>query len=567
MYTLTFISMLLLASSIEIESKNHDSTSVVSHCSNDSTCPTWFTCNAEKQCHCDSRHPTAILCNNEAQVSAILNCNCITYDSESKSTYVGACFYNCRVNIPLPDFDLFVQKLPKNPEILINNSECKSFHRTGLLCGDCEEGYSPLVLSYNLSCVECPNGHKNWWKFILAGFVPLTAFYFFILVLNINVTSSHLRGVVWYSQFMSAPMFIRIVLLIARKEDMKHLALAKVILAFYSFWNLDLFRSILPNICLNVTTLQALALEYLIALYPFVLILISYFLIILHDRQAFFIVTILWKPFNKVLTKFRKSWDVRTSVIDSFATFFLLSYMKILSVTADVLIPTQIFQHSSDKSNLGVYYSPSVTYFGDKHLPYAIPAIILVTLFVAIPTVIFILYPCQFFQKFLSLFPINWHFLHAFVDSFQGCYKDGTEPETFDCRWFSVPMLLVWPLLIIVYSLTLSTMFFTYSLMVIVILLIAMINIQPLKTIGTQYPLVDLIFISLLCLFGITIMGRGVFIQYSASHAILLLAELTASIIPLVYMSFLIGSWLFSKIKHTCSMHTSAITPDNRNTL
>ena len=213
---------------------------------------------------------------------------------------------------------------------------------------------------------------------------------------------------------------------------MKHLALVKVGFAFYNMWNLNLFCSILPNICLNVTTLQALAMEYLIALYPFVLILISYLLILLHDRRVTVIVT-FWKPFNKVLTKFQKSWDIRTSILDSFATFFLLSYIKVLSVTADILIPTQIFQLSSDKSKFGVYYSPSVTYFGDQHLPYAIPTITLVTLFVGIPIMIFTFYSCQFFQKFLSLFPINWHFLHAFVDSFQGCYKDRTEHGTFDC--------------------------------------------------------------------------------------------------------------------------------------
>ena len=40
-----------------------------------------------------------------------------------------------------------------------------------------------------------------------------------------------------------------------------------------------LYSSIIPDICLNVTTLQALALEYLIALHPFVLIVISYFAI------------------------------------------------------------------------------------------------------------------------------------------------------------------------------------------------------------------------------------------------------------------------------------------------
>ena len=311
------------------------------HCSNDSNCPTWFTCNAEYRCQCESRHTNKIVCDNEAQISAVLNCNCVTYDSESKSTYIGACFYNCLDTASSLPSDLFIRKLPKNPETLINNSACTYFHRTGLLCGDCEERYSPLVLSYNLSCVECPNGLKNWWKFILVGFVPLTIIYILIITFNINVTSSRLRGVVWYSQFMSMPVLVRTVLLTCSIKEMKYLNIVKIGSLFYSLWNLELFRSVLPNICLNVTTIQALSLEYLIALYPFVLILFSYFLIILYDKRVPVVVT-MWKPYNKVLTIFQKSWNIRTSVLDSFATFFLLSYSKVLSVTIDLLIPTQI---------------------------------------------------------------------------------------------------------------------------------------------------------------------------------------------------------------------------------
>ena len=560
MYSLSiktaFFSMLLLnfVLSTKLKSTNPKSTRSVSFsgdnnlCSNDSTCPTWFTCNTEKRCQCDRGHTTPIICDNQAQISAVLNCNCVTYDSESKSTYAGPCLYNCQQGRS-SSIDR-IAELPKNPESLVNASACTPFHRTGLLCGDCEVGHNPLIFSYNLSCVDCPDGHKNWWKFILVGFVPLTVFYLFIVVFNINVTSSCLHGVVWYSQFMSSPALVRVVLLVFSKEDTKYLAFAKLGYAFYSMWNLDIFRSILPNICLNVTTLQALALEYLLAFYPFLLILVSYLLIVLYDRRVPVILT-LWKPFNKVLAIFRKSWDIRTSVLDSFATFFLLSYMKILNVTADILIPTQIFQLSSDKSMLGVYYSPTVPYFGEEHLPYAILAIILVTLFVSVPTIIFTLYPCKFFQKFLSLFPINWHFLHAFVDSFQGCYKDGTEPGTHDCRWFSVPMLLVWPIFCIVYSLTLSTMFFAYSLIILLILLIAIINIQPLKRIGQHYPLVDIIFIFLFCFFHIALLGKATFMhkKYNTFYeSITTIAFLTA-VIPIIYTSFLIGSWLFSKIK------------------
>ena len=166
------------------------------------------------------------------------------------------------------------------------------------------------------------------------------------------------------------------------------------------------FVSILPDICLNISTLQALALEYLIALYPFFLILISYFIIQLYDNKCTLIVT-LWKPFHKVLSIFRKTWDIRTSVIDSFATFILLSYMKILSMTTNILAPTQIYKLDSNRSTFGLYYSPSVEYFGTDHLLYAILAIVILIFFVFVPILISFLYPFQFFQHFLSQLPFK----------------------------------------------------------------------------------------------------------------------------------------------------------------
>ena len=97
------------------------------------------------------------------------------------------------------------------------------------------------------------------------------------------------------------------------------------------------------------------------------------------------------------------------------------------------MIPTQIYRLGSNVTTFGFYYSPTITYFGSDHLPYAILAIVIFTCFVCIPTLIFVIYPCQLFQKCLFAFPLNWYVLHALVDSFQGCYKDGTEPGTFNC--------------------------------------------------------------------------------------------------------------------------------------
>ena len=238
-----------------------------SHCSNDSTCPTWFICNSEKNCQCGNGRNGAIVCDNESLTSAVLDCHCVTYDTETKSTFVGSCFYNCENYNSDGEKDLVYHKLPNKPEKLINRSVCQYFHRTGLLCSECEDGHSPLVLSYNLSCVECPDGNINWWKFILIGFMPLTFFYFFVVVFNINVTSSRLHGVVFFSQALSMPVFVRFILSSLSHGSSQLLKATQAFVVSYSFWNLDMFRSVIPDICLNITTLQALALEYLCLLY------------------------------------------------------------------------------------------------------------------------------------------------------------------------------------------------------------------------------------------------------------------------------------------------------------
>ena len=70
----------------------------------------------------------------------------------------------------------------------------------------------------------------------------------------------------------------------------------KLLEPLFSTWNLDPIRSLNPDIYLNVSTLGVFALDACIALYPLVLILASYILIELYDRNVWCIVFI-WKPF------------------------------------------------------------------------------------------------------------------------------------------------------------------------------------------------------------------------------------------------------------------------------
>ena len=392
-----------------------------------------------------------IACDEATGRAAVSNCHCVTYDNVTKETQVGSCYYNCDNTTHNTLYDRVYHSLPIDPFELTANV-CGRFNRIGTLCGQCAPGLSPFVLSYNLSCIECPDGNKNWWKFILAGFGPLTFFYLLIVVFNINVTSSHLRGVVLFSQMLTMPTLTRI-LFLAFVTRPDFLITLKIALPLFSVWNLDLFCTIIPGIYLNMSTLEALALDYAVAVYPIFLIILTYALIELYDRDIGFLVY-MWRPFRNAFSIFKRKWDIRTSVIDSFTTFFLLSYVKVLSVSNDLLMYVQVYTLDG-KSSTRLFCDSTWHYFGERHLPYAILALIFLAAFVVLPTLVLTLYPFQFFHKFLSLFPLRWHFLHAFVDSFQGCYKDGTEPGTVDCRWFAQLGLffrLAFPL---IYTLTL----------------------------------------------------------------------------------------------------------------
>ena len=116
--------------------------------------------------------------------------------------------------------------------------------------------------------------------------------------------------------------------------------LAKVLLTLYGIWNLDFFRTLLPHICVNIDTLQALALDYAVAVYPLILLVVAYALIEAHSCN-FRVISIVCRPFYRCTEHLRSQWDVKTSIVDAFATFLLLSYVKLLSVSSDLLIPTQ----------------------------------------------------------------------------------------------------------------------------------------------------------------------------------------------------------------------------------
>ena len=409
---------------------------------NATTCPTWFyprtLSNGSIVCECGSNLGETISCNGTSHVVAMVACYSMTYNNDKNSLVVGASYYGCyhtsnnMINGPR-------RELPLHPSSL--NKRCEIYNRDGQLCGQCRKGFSPLVFSYDMSCMNCTSSANNCLKYITTAFLPLTVFFVIVITFRIRVTSALMNTIVLMSQTATAPIVMRV----TNNSPFEKNGLSKRIAASsFSIWNLDFFRLLYSPFCLHpkMTMVQVLALDYAIAVYPLLLIVMTYLFVELHDH-GFRVVVWLWKPFHRCFVSFRRGWNIKTSLIDAFATFLLLSYVKFLSVSFDLLVPTRVYNiHGKSLTKLYLYYDGSLEYFGKEHLPYGILALAVLLVFNILPLLLLCVYPCRCFQRCLNRYRLRYQPLHTFMDAFQGHYKDGTN-GTRDCRWFSALYLVV----------------------------------------------------------------------------------------------------------------------------
>ena len=247
------------------------------------------------------------------------------------------------------------------------------------------------------------------------------------------------------------------------------LVVTKIGITLFSVLNLDFFRLVYTPFCLHpeATVLEILSLEYLIAVYPFLLIFITYLLVAAYDRQYRLLLHI-WRPFKACLPRHLKAWNVRASLIQVFTTFILLTYVKILGVSLKILYLslsyTFIHNVAGKRVSDGYFtiYNANMKYFSANHVPFAVLSITASFIFILMPLLLLTFYPCGCFQRCLNHCGGRCQPLHAFMDAFQGCYR--TNP--WDLRSFSAFYLLLRILLVVQWYIFFSnTMLYTSGML------------------------------------------------------------------------------------------------------
>jgi len=281
-------------------------------------------------CECKENFGDVVICDEKLQKSYLQLGYCMPYNSSSSEEQESDAVSFCRC--PYIYYSNIVNNryiaLPQNISDL-NDVFCAPLNRGGWLCKDCIDGFGTSVVSIGYTCANCTENNYGWVLYILSEFFPATVFYFVVLTLRVQITSAPMNCFVMFSQTLVITLKheVGIYGTLMSELDVTSHAMFKVILTGYGFWNLDFFRFLIPPFCVSrdLKNIPVLALRYVSAFYPLLLIALTYTCIELHGHN-FRPIVWLWKPFHRCCVNVRRRWDTKASLVDVFPTFLLLSY-------------------------------------------------------------------------------------------------------------------------------------------------------------------------------------------------------------------------------------------------
>ena len=503
--------------------------------SDNELCPIWFVRGKNGKCECGRDLGGIVQCDLQTNELSVLDCYCITAD---EIAVVGSCFFNC-INLTYDIQNVIYHGAP---------SDCQSLNREGILCGKCRDGFALPAYSYKLTCIKCDRDQHNWWLYVIYAFVPLSFFIIIIFAFRISVVDPKLYLFVFAAQNIAIPIILRVVVVrIASVEGIPKLVIL-FLATVYGIWNLDFFRVVLPDICLNIHPLHTLALDYLVGIYPMLVMGVAYIIVELHGC-GFRPIMCMCRPFHRYFVRFRRHWGIQTSIMDTFVTFFVLSITKMFNVSYDLLIGTKIFTPEK-YVGLYLYYNPSIKLFGTNHLPFALTAIAILIIFIIFPLSLLLCYQCRAFQKCLSKCHLKGNTMDELVNTFQQYYKDGSN-GTFDCRWFAGFYIIIKAAGFTAYEFSLSEIAYVLLTCVTIIGAAVVLIVQPYKKEYEVFNIFNAILLLWQALFFASMANEGQSTMLAVRFHTNFIPALILGLVPLIYIIGVVIHHFFKK--NNCS--------------
>ena len=421
-------------------------------------CPLWYHFYDASTQNCSCLPDWLLHCDHDGSAVLDHRHNILSYD-ESKRLLSRRITKNFRLLLRTQGYNFTKSGqilLPKHISRL-NDYMCTPLNRKGYLCSECAEGFGPSMISAYMGNICCDCRKTSSWYgvtlYLSLEFVPLTVFFLFIFVFRIRITSAPMICFIMFSQLV----IIAFQNLVGNDHPLNQVkftengtlrSVSKVFLIFYGVFNLEFFHHAVNPFCISsrLTSIHIALLGYVSAFYPFLLTVLTWIGIELHDRN-FRPVVILWKPFRRCVVRLRREWDTKSDITDVFGSFFILSYTKIMYQTLVMLCTDKLYNYSIafeavPHSSYILNADSSITVGSARYICIIIFTGLVFCVFNIFPALLLTLSPFQWFRSVLSMCRLNTIAINHFIVKFHHSYRDGLDGGK-DMRSFSGVHLLL----------------------------------------------------------------------------------------------------------------------------
>ena len=345
--------------------------------------------------------------------------------------------------------DGFFVPLPSDP-LQLNNYTCTQYNQKGLLCAKCVEGYGPAVHYFTFHCTDCSqlSTMSATALYLVLYLLPITVLFVLVITFRLNLIGGPMLG---YLVFC----ITHIVTIVSQQGlyySIKNMLSPFLQVVFdisntlSAFWVLQFFQFAIKPFCISeeLEYIHVILFHYLSALYPLLLILMTYLCIHLH-AQGFRPIVLLWKPFCKCFVKLRRNWSASDSIIHAFASFMFLSFASVIFVSFNLVFYTEVINVNGTITKYVLTNAPYIELFSLQHVSYLLTGLVFLFSLGVCLALLLCLYPSRPFKGLTLCCRYRGYriWINIYADSFQGCYRVGPFGTSFYKMIPSVYMLLL----------------------------------------------------------------------------------------------------------------------------
>lgn len=316
--------------------------------------------------------------------------------------------------------------IPADMTSKIGDFICNKTNRMGVLCAQCQPGYASAINSDLLDCVPCNSEavKTNWIYYILSFYVPHFITFLVIILFNIRLTTGPVNAFILYAQVISTTLNLN-----AQGGNPLGIVYGTNANAFrksyqvpYDLFNLNVLSHLLPPFCLSnsLNALDIIALKYLEALFPVLMIILTTLLLRCQRRLNV----------RPNCCGCNKRFRMGTSLEHAFAAFILLAYNRLCEITIYLITPVRVVDGTIQTVESRVYFKGDLLYNdGNYAVHYKLPAFVFLVILILLPIAL-LHYPLRWLEKSL-LFKVSClqrvypaANVAILLDTFQGCFRD-----------------------------------------------------------------------------------------------------------------------------------------------